>query len=254
MSKYFIVFLLILSNATLAQVSFEKVFSQDSVFIYASNELPIFLRLELRKDEMTRYIPLNEGDEHVLVMGKALSEVQDTALVMDDYKIQAKLGHPDAVHDDKTRYLLPYPAGKTYEVNQANGGSFSHNTPNSYYAFDFRMQRGDTISAARSGKVIWTEDIHDEGEPDMKYYNLANRIIIVHDDGSLASYLHLLKDGVFVEIGQNVMAGAPIGLSGNSGFSDGPHLHFMVQIDGVSKKIRFKNQPKTLKKGKFYKH
>ena len=54
---------------------------------------------------------------------------------------------------------------------------------------------------------------------------------ILHDDGTMAMYAHLKPEGVLVRIGQRVHAGQPIGLSGNTGFTTGPHLHFAVQVN-----------------------
>ena len=59
----------------------------------------------------------------------------------------------------------------------------------------------------------------------------ANFIRLLHDDGSMALYAHLSVDGVQVRIGQQIQAGQRIGLSGNTGFSTGPHLHFAVQVN-----------------------
>jgi murein DD-endopeptidase MepM/ murein hydrolase activator NlpD len=52
--------------------------------------------------------------------------------------------------------------------------------------------------------------------------------LIQHSDGTIGNYAHLLKHGVRVSVGQKIAAGAVIGLSGNTGFSSGPHLHFSV--------------------------
>ena len=59
-------------------------------------------------------------------------------------------------------------------------------------------------------------------------------------DGSKyqVSYLHLSK--VNVNVGDTVMAGQKIGVSGNTGNSTGPHLHFSVKkvtADGNSQHI-----------------
>src|SRR5690625_5722784 len=59
----------------------------------------------------------------------------------------------------------------------------------------------------------------------------ANFVRILHDDGSMALYAHLDYGGVSVRDGQRVKRGQRIGRSGNTGFSTGPHLHFVVQVN-----------------------
>ena len=59
-------------------------------------------------------------------------------------------------------------------------------------------------------------------------------ITIKHDDGTFAEYAHLAKDSTLVNLGEKIAAGQTLALSGNTGFSRGPHLHFavFVTIDG----------------------
>jgi murein DD-endopeptidase MepM/ murein hydrolase activator NlpD len=64
-----------------------------------------------------------------------------------------------------------------------------------------------------------------------KYGGRANYVRILHPDGSMGLYAHLEEGGVLVRVGQQVRAGQPIGLSGNTGFTTGPHLHFAVQVN-----------------------
>ena len=64
-----------------------------------------------------------------------------------------------------------------------------------------------------------------------KYGGRANFIRILHDDGSMAVYAHLQPEGVQVHTGQRVRQGQRIGLSGNTGFSTAPHLHFVLQVN-----------------------
>jgi murein DD-endopeptidase MepM/ murein hydrolase activator NlpD len=47
----------------------------------------------------------------------------------------------------------------------------------------------------------------------------------------MALYAHLREGGVLVRVGQRVARGQEIGLSGNTGFTSGPHLHFAVQAN-----------------------
>jgi len=51
---------------------------------------------------------------------------------------------------------------------------------------------------------------------------------VLHDDGTSAVYAHLQLDSVRVRPGQRVERGEYIASSGNTGFSTGPHLHFVV--------------------------
>ncbi len=56
------------------------------------------------------------------------------------------------------------------------------------------------------------------------------RVVIDHEDGTQTTYNHLSDIGV--NVGDQVNAGAPIALSGSTGNSTGPHLHFEVKKDG----------------------
>ena len=63
------------------------------------------------------------------------------------------------------------------------------------------------------------------------YGGRANFVRILHDDGTMALYAHLATNGALVRVGQQVRAGQRIGLSGTTGFTTGPHLHFVVQVN-----------------------
>lgn len=132
-------------------------------------------------------------------------------------------------HNPDVLYRLPFREGKTFRITQAYGGKITtHTTPASMYAVDFPMPEGTPILAARSGVVVDVESSQTEGGQSAEMLKKANSIRILHQDGSLATYAHLAPGGVFVVPGQQVVAGAEIGLSGNTGYSSGPHLHFAV--------------------------
>jgi murein DD-endopeptidase MepM/ murein hydrolase activator NlpD len=143
------------------------------------------------------------------------------------YTYAAILGSVDSVHEDSHVYLLPYAPGIAFRVSQGNHGSFSHTGPDEY-AIDWAMPVGTPVLAARGGLVVKTKDDSNEGGPDRKYLNLANCILIRHDDGTIGMYGHLKQGGSRVKVGDVVQAGNVIGFSGNTGFSQGPHLHFSV--------------------------
>jgi murein DD-endopeptidase MepM/ murein hydrolase activator NlpD len=123
-------------------------------------------------------------------------------------------------------YVLPYEVGTARTVSQGNCSNFSHKPgTGDQYAYDFLMPIGTPIIASRPGTVtrLVTEFMDNTGVPGEE-----NVVGITHEDGSQALYFHIAQDGALVTIGQLVRTGDVIALSGNSGASTEPHLHFVV--------------------------
>jgi len=151
------------------------------------------------------------------------------------FRYSHHFGRVDAVHDAEAVYRLPYQEGQGYAVTQAYGGRLtSHNNRENLYAIDFAMPKGTPIVAARGGVVIDATLKHQEGGFDIRYLDKANTIAIAHDDGTVAEYAHLSPGAEFVTLGQRVAAGELIGHSGNTGYSSGPHLHFIVSRPAIA--------------------
>ncbi len=137
------------------------------------------------------------------------------------------VGDKDAVHDDAHVYQLPYASGKSYRVIQSFGSRFSH-TGLEQFAIDFLMKEGTPVHAARTGVVARLEEAHSIGCWKDGCGRYANYVVILHDDGTTGEYYHLQQDGVLVDLGERVFAGQKIALSGNTGHTTVPHLHFAV--------------------------
>ena len=88
---------------------------------------------------------------------------------------------------------------------------------------DIKVYIGDTIRAAFSGKV---RVVRYEGRGYGKY------VVIRHYNGLETIYGHMSKQLVTED--QEVRAGDPIGLGGNTGRSTGSHLHFETRLCGVA--------------------
>jgi hypothetical protein len=120
-------------------------------------------------------------------------------------------------------YVLPYPVGSTYYVSQANCSTGGHHGAYKY-SYDFVMPVGTTVTAARAGIVSEIRVKFRDGQPGE---GESNWVKVRHADGTIAAYSHLTEQGALVKIGDHVVAGQPIGLSGNTGNTGGlPHLHF----------------------------
>ena len=129
-------------------------------------------------------------------------------------------------------YSLPLNDHSGWQIGQGVHGGFSHHDEQNLYAVDLVVPEGTPVLAARAGVVMQTESGYDRaGLNADKYGDRANLVRIVHDDGSMAIYAHLQENGVFVRVGQRVELGQQIGLTGNTGFSSGPHLHFCLQVN-----------------------
>jgi murein DD-endopeptidase MepM/ murein hydrolase activator NlpD len=141
---------------------------------------------------------------------------------------------------DGTVYALPFQKGMSHVVAQGYGGSESHFAgTDKEFAIDFRMPIGTSVRAARAGQVIATKaDSNVGGMDPAQFKYAANYIMIRHSDGTYGSYQHLQQNGVLVRLGQMVSAGDAIGLSGNTGMSTGPHLHFEVFVPIDSKNAK----------------
>lgn len=147
-----------------------------------------------------------------------------------DVLLDAVPGDPAATPQD-VPYLLPFDA-KRFQVTQAPQGRFSHTDPENRDAIDFALAEGTPVLAARAGRVMQVQgNSHDNGQDPLRDRARANFIRVLHEDGSMAVYAHLQANGVLVRSGQRVEAGQRIGLSGNTGYSTAPHLHFVVQAN-----------------------
>ncbi|WP_449447471.1 M23 family metallopeptidase [Thermomonas brevis] len=128
-------------------------------------------------------------------------------------------------------YLPPLAATKA-RIDQGFEGEFSHQDAENRYALDFATPVGTPVLAARAGVVMQVQDgFRGHGLDYARDGGRANFIRILHDDGSMALYAHLAEGGVLVRVGEHVDAGQRIGLSGNTGYSTAPHLHFAVQVN-----------------------
>lgn len=144
--------------------------------------------------------------------------------------LDVTLGTPSARPKD-VEYGYPLRTPEL-QIEQGWGGIYSHSDDQNRHAVDFAAEIGTPVLAARAGTVMEIEsDFERAGLDTGQYARSANFVRIVHDDGTMALYAHLKQGGVLVRAGQHVRKAEVIGLSGNTGFTTGPHLHFAVQAN-----------------------
>jgi murein DD-endopeptidase MepM/ murein hydrolase activator NlpD len=138
-------------------------------------------------------------------------------------KLRTALGDPRLL---PVRYDYPLPwSGGPFKLTQGANGRYSHFTAKGRYAMDIAMPEGTPILSARAGMVVSIEN-NQSGRGNNPSGNFVR---ILHDDGTMGVYLHLMRGSVSAQAGQRVEVGSVIARSGNTGNSTGAHLHFVVQ-------------------------
>lgn len=193
----------------------------------------------LTHTEGSAYLPPADGPLGVgpTVILAELEHVDSTQRYHRELYFRARFGNP-RMRPEPYAYALPYPHGLTFSVLQGFHGGFSHRGSNEY-AVDFDCPVATPVLAARPGVVVVSNAAaHGSGTtPEYLDYKRTNFVIVHHDDGTLGEYMHLAPSSVQVKPGQRVERLDRLALSGNTGFSSTPHLHFQVMTaspDGVS--------------------
>ena len=161
------------------------------------------------------------------------------------------------IDDSSYIYSLPFENNKKVFLIQAYDSKMSHKGE---LALDFKVKKKTRVCAAREGVVTGARADSDEGGLKPENMSDGNYISIKHYDGSVAHYWHLVKNGALVNVGDTVVKGQVIGLSGNTGYSAFPHLHFeVIGYDGTGAYKQLPTRFSTnkgiiyLRPGKFYK-
>jgi murein DD-endopeptidase MepM/ murein hydrolase activator NlpD len=100
------------------------------------------------------------------------------------------------------------------------------------HSIDYDAPEGAPILAALEGIVVFVKDDSNIGGDDPKHENDGNFIEILHNNNEVSEYEHIKFKSAKVKVGDRVMAGQEIAEVGNTGWSECPHLHFMVYPKG----------------------
>ena len=121
--------------------------------------------------------------------------------------------------------VLGLAGSKSYTSGSGFGRRKSpkHGASSDHKGVDISMAIGTPVKAILPGTVVLTVD--QTPSPTAGFY-----VNVDHGDGVMSRYLHASQ--VLVNRGQRVVQGEVVIISGNSGVSTGPHLHFEIHVDG----------------------
>lgn len=212
--------------------------SEDRPILYAVNQLagPAQIWLKMLRQENVHFYPSN-ATEWIILGPKEqfltnLSPLDNTRSWAYQWQVMVVRGQPIDVNTIDTAPILTPFKGGPFVISQSFHGRVSHNQhPESFYAVDIPMPEGTPIRAVREGIIMDLERNYSRAGWREEYADEANFVRILHGDNSMALYAHLKPDSMTVAVGQRVGAGDILAVSGNTGFSSGPHLHFAIQYN-----------------------
>ncbi len=163
-------------------------------------------------------------EENINKLEEASNEVE--RLIKAEEKRLADLARASTQNTTYTGGQLLWPVPSNTRIS-SNYGYRTHPVTGERYklhaGMDVPASMGTPIVAAADGTVI------------LAGYNggYGYCVIISHGGGLSTLYGH--NSSLNVSVGQKVTRGQQIALSGNTGLSTGPHLHFEVRVNGTAK-------------------
>lgn len=153
---------------------------------------------------------------------------------------------------------LPYLSPKKFTISQGFNGRYSHSGRGNRFAVDIAMPIGEAIVAVKPGIIADAADHFSIGGAANYFLDKANHVTVMHADGSYAIYAHILYGSLSVKVGEKVKQGQALARVGNTGFSTGPHLHFVMRYNSgqgaysIPFKFKTHNGIEIPKQGKSY--
>lgn len=219
------------------QFHYETVDSVRHAYIVNPFFIPVEVKIKFDNKtvpEFTGVIPSNDRivfyQERMIATQKeeAKGGEKETQTSIPRFSYRYVWGEPMSVHAYKG-YRLPVSSLSQHFISQSFNGRFSHTQQPNVHSVDIALPIGTDIAAARAGTVVFVRDDYAFGGAKKYFLDKANAVYVAHDDGTYAVYAHLLMGSAVVKAGQKVGAGDVLAQSGTSGYSTGPHLHFVIR-------------------------
>ena len=166
------------------------------------------------------------------------------------YSYRTLRGNVDAKPDTAFKYVLPFKNNRSVKVRDLSylGKRFGDSEPKNWRSFQFLAQPNDTVYAIRKGLVVSITDnakADSDKRKEYGYRNKSNRMIIEHEDGTLASYSVLKKGSFMVNIGDTVYPSAPLAIAGSYDKKENSQLRLSIYyLDDIVKDLDFDEKSK----------
>ncbi len=182
------------------------------------------LKFEVAGDQFIQDIPVRSANfsNQLITVPEELNDLLDPELRLEEDRFLEEI-YSDYSEEVLWEGLFQVPVSGTIVTAPYGGGRSYNDGPVTIFhtGTDFNGDIGTPIVAAANGEVVFIDTLELRGQT----------VILDHGLGVMTGYYHL--SDIFVELGQEISAGDPIGAGGSSGLSTGPHLHWDLRIMGV---------------------
>lgn len=166
------------------------------------------------------------------------------------YAYRTLKGNLKAKPDTAFKYVLPFKRGTSIKVRDLGylGKRFGDAEPKNWRSFMFLVKPNDTVYAIRKGVVISVIDGEkSDSSDDMEYSfkNKTNRLVIEHEDGTMASYGVLKNHSFMVGVGDVVYPSAPLAIAGSYDKIENSQLRLsLYYLDDIVEDLDFDEKSK----------
>jgi len=228
--------LLIVNGRQLAKTAFFSVYDENGIFIFKAAVLAIpstsgsgsaVIRLNNEENEsvdipitiaprsfVSEVIELNPVNTSIRVDPNPQRDMEANLLwnILATNKNQVYHTGPFVLPVTSTRRTSFFGDRRVYQYSNGSRDTSIH------AGVDFGVPTGTEVSACGAGMVVLAR----------MRISTGNSVVIEHAPGIYSLYYHL--DSIIAKEGEMVQAGTLIGLSGSTGISTGPHLHWEVRV------------------------
>ncbi len=182
------------------------------------------------------YVPTSLQQQDISLLGME-QQMADLKALLSDRSDKLVALETLLMQDRLSKKLLPsippinegwYSSNFGWRIDPFTGRNAMHE------GVDYMIPEGTTIHASAGGVVVYA-DMHPQ---------YGNMVEIDHGNQVITRYAHASR--LLVKVGQMVKRGQQIALSGSTGRSTGPHLHFEVRYKGTAQNpVRFLEQARS---------
>jgi len=162
----------------------------------------------------------------------SLEPIRDNQFANFQYKWTYRKGTLKVKIKPTEKYIIPLKDGKSTKCIELKHLSdvikSTKEKPENWYAMGFSMPKGDTVIVSMGGRVI---DMYKEAatnDSNLSFHQNRNYVEVLHKNGTIAKYELFQKGGIFVQLGDKVVRGQPLGIIGGNNYNTGSHLRFSV--------------------------